>query len=148
MQCNATGLTHHLIVSSDWPALIPLYLSRRYPKDSDKIMLAKQTGLTRSQVSNWFINARVRLWKPMVEEMYLEETKYQDGGGGGNDEGKSGGGAKSADTNNGVDSVTPRADVAVAATAMAAAASFPSPSPAPPPPSNGGGPRLLLLPAR
>ncbi|XP_073272954.1 BEL1-like homeodomain protein 1 [Primulina huaijiensis] len=46
-----------------------------YPKDSDKIMLAKQTGLTRSQVSNWFINARVRLWKPMVEEMYLEEVK-------------------------------------------------------------------------
>lgn len=48
-----------------------------YPKDSDKQMLAKQTGLTRSQVSNWFINARVRLWKPMVEEMYLEETKNQ-----------------------------------------------------------------------
>ncbi|XP_057973738.1 BEL1-like homeodomain protein 1 [Malania oleifera] len=46
-----------------------------YPKDSDKHMLAKQTGLTRSQVSNWFINARVRLWKPMVEEMYLEEIK-------------------------------------------------------------------------
>lgn len=46
-----------------------------YPKDTDKIMLAKQTGLTRSQVSNWFINARVRLWKPMVEEMYTEELK-------------------------------------------------------------------------
>ncbi|KAL1338318.1 hypothetical protein HN51_032992 [Arachis hypogaea] len=46
-----------------------------YPKDSDKHMLAKQTGLTRSQVSNWFINARVRLWKPMVEEMYAEEMK-------------------------------------------------------------------------
>ncbi|KAM7505055.1 hypothetical protein LguiB_003959 [Lonicera macranthoides] len=46
-----------------------------YPKDSDKHMLAKQTGLTRSQVSNWFINARVRLWKPMVEEMYVEEIK-------------------------------------------------------------------------
>ncbi|XVF45343.1 hypothetical protein PTKIN_Ptkin02bG0198300 [Pterospermum kingtungense] len=44
-----------------------------YPKDSDKIILARQTGLTRSQVSNWFINARVRLWKPMVEEMYKEE---------------------------------------------------------------------------
>lgn len=49
-----------------------------YPKDSDKIMLAKQTGLTRSQVSNWFINARVRLWKPMVEEMYQEEVKEQE----------------------------------------------------------------------
>ncbi|KAF8403378.1 hypothetical protein HHK36_011480 [Tetracentron sinense] len=49
-----------------------------YPKDSDKIFLAKQTGLTRSQVSNWFINARVRLWKPMVEEMYMEEIKDQE----------------------------------------------------------------------
>ncbi|XP_075512520.1 BEL1-like homeodomain protein 1 [Primulina tabacum] len=48
-----------------------------YPKDSDKNMMAKQTGLTRNQVSNWFINARVRLWKPMVEEMYLEEMKNQ-----------------------------------------------------------------------
>ncbi|KAJ0801203.1 putative transcription factor Homeodomain-TALE-BEL family [Helianthus annuus] len=45
-----------------------------YPKDSDKTLLARQTGLTRSQVSNWFINARVRLWKPMVEEMYKEEA--------------------------------------------------------------------------
>ncbi|CAA3019501.1 BEL1-like homeodomain protein 3 [Olea europaea var. sylvestris] len=44
-----------------------------YPKDSEKIILAKQTGLTRSQVANWFINARVRLWKPMIEEMYKEE---------------------------------------------------------------------------
>lgn len=27
------------------------------------------------QVSNWFINARVRLWKPMVEEIHMLETK-------------------------------------------------------------------------
>eukprot|EP01018_Ginkgo_biloba_P020179 Gb_23074 [translate_table: standard] len=62
-----------------------------YPTDADKHILARQTGLTRSQdirsewnsksielllqVSNWFINARVRLWKPMVEEMYMEEIK-------------------------------------------------------------------------
>ncbi|GAV57309.1 Homeobox_KN domain-containing protein/POX domain-containing protein [Cephalotus follicularis] len=52
-----------------------------YPKDSDKHMLAKQTGLSRSQVSNWFINARVRLWKPMVEEMYLEEIKDHEANG-------------------------------------------------------------------
>ncbi|CAL9200589.1 unnamed protein product [Musa hybrid cultivar] len=49
-----------------------------YPNDVDKHILARQTGLSRSQVSNWFINARVRLWKPMVEEMYLEETKELD----------------------------------------------------------------------
>ncbi|KAL6610322.1 hypothetical protein ACP70R_040291 [Stipagrostis hirtigluma subsp. patula] len=46
-----------------------------YPTDSDKQMLAKQTGLTRNQVSNWFINARVRLWKPMVEEIHNLELR-------------------------------------------------------------------------
>lgn len=30
------------------------------------------------QVSNWFINARVRLWKPMIEEMYKEEIDSVD----------------------------------------------------------------------
>ncbi|XP_010941166.1 homeobox protein BEL1 homolog [Elaeis guineensis] len=44
-----------------------------YPSDVDKHILARQTGLSRSQVSNWFINARVRLWKPMIEEMYSQE---------------------------------------------------------------------------
>ncbi|CAN6442881.1 unnamed protein product [Victoria cruziana] len=46
-----------------------------YPTDTDKQTLAKQTGLTRSQVSNWFINARVRLWKPMVEEIHMMESR-------------------------------------------------------------------------
>ncbi|XP_047324924.1 BEL1-like homeodomain protein 11 [Impatiens glandulifera] len=44
-----------------------------YPNDNEKLTLASQTGLTKNQVSNWFINARVRLWKPMIEEMYKEE---------------------------------------------------------------------------
>ncbi|KAG7035218.1 BEL1-like homeodomain protein 2, partial [Cucurbita argyrosperma subsp. argyrosperma] len=46
-----------------------------YPSDGDKHLLARQTGLSRNQVSNWFINARVRLWKPMVEDMYQQEAK-------------------------------------------------------------------------
>ncbi|KAG9151493.1 hypothetical protein Leryth_015097 [Lithospermum erythrorhizon] len=46
-----------------------------YPSDADKLLLARQTGLSKNQVSNWFINARVRLWKPMVEEIYQQETK-------------------------------------------------------------------------
>ncbi|KAJ7966801.1 BEL1-like homeodomain protein 7 [Quillaja saponaria] len=49
-----------------------------YPKDSEKIMLARQTGVTRNQVANWFINVRLRLWKPMVEEMYKEEFDDSD----------------------------------------------------------------------
>eukprot|EP00268_Persea_americana_P037258 TRINITY_DN3691_c0_g2_i2.p1 TRINITY_DN3691_c0_g2~~TRINITY_DN3691_c0_g2_i2.p1 ORF type:complete len:760 (-),score=192.40 TRINITY_DN3691_c0_g2_i2:46-2325(-) len=51
-----------------------------YPSDADKHLLARQTGLSRNQVSNWFINARVRLWKPMVEEMYQQESKEEEDG--------------------------------------------------------------------
>ncbi|CAN4079582.1 unnamed protein product [Withania somnifera] len=51
-----------------------------YPSDADKHLLARQTGLSRNQVSNWFINARVRLWKPMVEEMYQQEAKEEEEG--------------------------------------------------------------------
>ncbi|GMI81872.1 hypothetical protein HRI_001856500 [Hibiscus trionum] len=46
-----------------------------YPTDTDKNMLSIQTGLSRNQVSNWFINARVRVWKPMVEEIHMLESK-------------------------------------------------------------------------
>ncbi|KAL1552354.1 homeobox protein ATH1-like [Salvia divinorum] len=46
-----------------------------YPKDAEKHLLALNSGLTRSQVSNWFINARVRLWKPMIEEMYADMNR-------------------------------------------------------------------------
>nr|XP_043606807.1 homeobox protein ATH1 [Erigeron canadensis] len=51
-----------------------------YPKDAEKQLLAVKSGLTRSQVSNWFINARVRLWKPMIEEMYLEMNRRRSRG--------------------------------------------------------------------
>ncbi|CAD6214023.1 unnamed protein product [Miscanthus lutarioriparius] len=44
-----------------------------YPDDGEKLRLAVTTGLSRRQISNWFINARVRLWKPMIEEMYKDE---------------------------------------------------------------------------
>ncbi|XP_078431963.1 homeobox protein ATH1-like [Wolffia australiana] len=50
-----------------------------YPKDSEKQLLAIKSGLTRSQVSNWFINARVRLWKPMIEDMCQEMNKKDSG---------------------------------------------------------------------
>ncbi|KAK8936304.1 Homeobox protein ATH1 [Platanthera zijinensis] len=45
-----------------------------YPKDNEKQLLAISSGLTKRQVSNWFINARVRLWKPMIEEMYTKSN--------------------------------------------------------------------------
>ncbi|KAG9150385.1 hypothetical protein Leryth_014564 [Lithospermum erythrorhizon] len=49
-----------------------------YPSEADKHLLSRQTGLSKNQVSNWFINARVRLWKPMIEDIYQQETRSKD----------------------------------------------------------------------
>jgi len=38
-----------------------------YPDEQQKEELAEKCGMTTKQVSNWFINARVRYWKPMME---------------------------------------------------------------------------------
>ncbi|KAK3156401.1 hypothetical protein QOZ80_2AG0106810 [Eleusine coracana subsp. coracana] len=51
-----------------------------YPDDHEKNMLAARSGLSRNQVSNWFINARVRIWKPMIEEMYRDLKRGAAGG--------------------------------------------------------------------
>ncbi|XP_073275605.1 BEL1-like homeodomain protein 4 [Primulina huaijiensis] len=48
-----------------------------YPSEADKHLLSRKTGLSKNQVSNWFINARVRLWKPMIEEMYNKEFQEE-----------------------------------------------------------------------
>ncbi|KAI9490339.1 Homeodomain-like protein, partial [Zychaea mexicana] len=37
-----------------------------YPNEDEKIALVKKTGLARNQISNWFINARRRILRPML----------------------------------------------------------------------------------
>ena len=37
-----------------------------FPSDQEKLDLAELVGCSRRQVQNWFINARVRYWRPMV----------------------------------------------------------------------------------
>jgi hypothetical protein len=42
------------------------HFSHPYPSVEEKESLSAQTGLKTSQVNYWFINARVRIWKPMI----------------------------------------------------------------------------------
>lgn len=39
-----------------------------YPNEKEKSNLSTETGLTITQINNWFVNARVRIWKPQMEK--------------------------------------------------------------------------------
>eukprot|EP01080_Neovahlkampfia_damariscottae_P003628 gene3628-6444_t len=48
-----------------------------YPTDSQKNELQNKSGLTRTQVNNWFINKRVRVWRPLIQKIYPNSTKIK-----------------------------------------------------------------------
>eukprot|EP00761_Pharyngomonas_kirbyi_P009827 gb/GECH01009845.1/.p1 GENE.gb/GECH01009845.1/~~gb/GECH01009845.1/.p1 ORF type:complete len:251 (+),score=33.17 gb/GECH01009845.1/:1-753(+) len=50
---------------------------RPYPNDEEKEHLAQQTGLTAVQVGNWFINTRVRVWRPLWRNREQQEKQEQ-----------------------------------------------------------------------
>mmetsp|Transcript_50523 Transcript_50523/g.118524 ORF Transcript_50523/g.118524 Transcript_50523/m.118524 type:complete len:224 (+) Transcript_50523:290-961(+) len=43
-----------------------------YPSEADKHHLAVAAGVGTKQVANWFSNARVRMWRPVLESMVSE----------------------------------------------------------------------------
>ncbi|KAL3319819.1 hypothetical protein Ciccas_001501 [Cichlidogyrus casuarinus] len=43
------------------------HLREPYPSEEEKLMLAMETGLSRTTVNNWFINARRRYVKPLMQ---------------------------------------------------------------------------------
>ena len=42
--------------------------------------LARASGMSRAQVGNWFINARVRIWRPMILKLgeQIEDERRED----------------------------------------------------------------------
>ena len=51
-----------------------------YPSDAQREHLARASGMSRAQVGNWFINARVRIWRPMILKLgeQIEDERRED----------------------------------------------------------------------
>eukprot|EP01028_Stygiella_incarcerata_P012244 TRINITY_DN73_c0_g2_i1.p1 TRINITY_DN73_c0_g2~~TRINITY_DN73_c0_g2_i1.p1 ORF type:complete len:464 (-),score=139.50 TRINITY_DN73_c0_g2_i1:229-1620(-) len=45
-----------------------------YPNDEEKRQLAEKASLSMGQINNWFVNARVRIWKPMLESKDVSQS--------------------------------------------------------------------------
>jgi len=48
--------------------LSPEHFIHPYPSRQDQVLLMQQTGINKTQLMNWFKNARRRIWRPMLLE--------------------------------------------------------------------------------
>lgn len=48
-----------------------------FPAPKVKDMLSDITGMSRHQVSNWFVNHRGRVWQPLVLQMAADNQKVR-----------------------------------------------------------------------
>ncbi|KAL0590096.1 hypothetical protein ABG067_001736 [Albugo candida] len=55
--------------------LSPEHIKHPYPTDADKQILLKETGLNMKQLTNWFTNARKRIWKPMMRQQQTKNMR-------------------------------------------------------------------------
>ena len=58
-------------VMKEW-MFSPEHFYHPYPTETEKQELAEAAGITLKQLSNWFTNARKRLWQPMMRERQFE----------------------------------------------------------------------------
>ena len=73
-----------IVVLKEW---LHQHFTHPYPDDRQKQTLTESCGVNLAQLNNWFINTRVRYWKPKVEKLFddnkaaLERAALADGSG-------------------------------------------------------------------
>ncbi|KAE9012441.1 hypothetical protein PR003_g16179 [Phytophthora rubi] len=65
---------HTVAILKGW-MLSREHVKHPYPTDEDKQMLLKKTGISMKQLTNWFTNARKRIWKPMMRREHSRQMQ-------------------------------------------------------------------------
>ena len=53
----------------------PEHITNPYPTLEEKRQLMMEAGITNTQLTNWFTNARKRIWKPLMSQGGQEQRK-------------------------------------------------------------------------
>ncbi|CAH0478531.1 unnamed protein product [Peronospora belbahrii] len=61
----------------------PEHFAHPYPSEEEKEELAQEAGIEVKQLSNWFTNARKRLWQPVLRQSGVEVKNFLSTGRGG-----------------------------------------------------------------
>ena len=73
--CNRPEHNHSKIATDLFKAWFYANLEHPFPSDDVKADFADRTGLSFTQVTTWFVNARKRVWKPLLHESRREQIE-------------------------------------------------------------------------
>ena len=51
----------------------PEHISHPYPTEKEKVKMVADTGIELKRLNNWFVNNRIRYWKPRMEALQRQE---------------------------------------------------------------------------
>ena len=73
--CNRPEHNHSKIATDLFKAWFYANLEHPFPSDDVKADFADRTGLSFTQVTTWFVNARKRVWKPLLHESRRDQIE-------------------------------------------------------------------------
>jgi hypothetical protein len=55
----------------------PEHINHPYPSESEKARMVADTGIQMKRLNNWFVNNRIRFWKPRFEAMHKKNEQQK-----------------------------------------------------------------------
>ena len=74
---RSNSLPSHVVDYLKQWLMSPEHINHPYPSESEKARMVADTGIEIKRLNNWFVNNRIRFWKPRFEAMQkqLEQQK-------------------------------------------------------------------------
>lgn len=81
---RSNSLPCHVVEYLKTWLMSPEHINHPYPSESEKARMVADTGIEMKRLNNWFVNNRIRFWKPRFEAMQKQQemkkraTKYKE----------------------------------------------------------------------
>jgi hypothetical protein len=76
---RSNSLPSHVVDYLKAWLMSPEHISHPYPTEKEKVEMVTDTGIELKRLNNWFVNNRIRYWKPRMEALQRQQQTSQTG---------------------------------------------------------------------
>jgi hypothetical protein len=74
---RSNSLKSHVVDYLKVWIMSPEHISHPYPTEKEKVQIISDTGIELKKLNNWFVNNRIRYWKPRMEALEKRQHKHR-----------------------------------------------------------------------